>query len=77
MPIRNREREQYIYNARKFDKRTFEDLGRELGISGARVRYIYRCIDWEINRFNADHHLKKEKINQYMKEHMVTDTEEE
>jgi len=73
MPIRNREREQYIYNARKFDKRTFEDLGRELGISGARVRSIYRRIDWEINRFNADHHLKTPKQNEYMMKHMDTD----
>lgn len=77
MPIRNREREQYIYHARKCDKRTFEDLGRELGISGERVRSIYRRIDWEINRFNADHHQKTPEVNEYMKEHMVAFTEKE
>lgn len=77
MPIRNREREQYIYNARKFDKRTYADIGRDLGITWNRVRQIYVRRDWEINRFNADHHLKKAKMNQYMKEHMATDTEEE
>ena len=61
MPARNREREQYVYNARKFDKRTFADIGRDLGITRNRVRQIYVRIDWELNRYNADHHLKKAK----------------
>jgi DNA-directed RNA polymerase specialized sigma subunit len=50
MVVRNREREQLIYHARKADKRTFEDIERELGITGTRVRQIYKCIDKKINR---------------------------
>ena len=61
MPARNREREQYVYHARKFDKRTYADIGRDLGITGNRVRQIYVRIDWELNRYNADHHLKDKK----------------
>lgn len=56
--VRDHEREMYIYHARKVDKRTFVDIGRELGITGNRVRQIYVRIDWKLNRENADHRRK-------------------
>jgi len=61
MPKCNIERQMYIYNARKNDKRTFADIGRELGISGTRVSQIYKRYDWEKNRYQADHHTKRNK----------------
>ncbi|MBE5786644.1 MAG: hypothetical protein E7324_03800 [Clostridiales bacterium] len=50
IPARNRAREQYVYHARKFDKRTYEDIGRDLGITKNRVRQIYVRIDWELKK---------------------------
>jgi len=61
MPERNIERQMYIYNARKNEKRTFADIGRELGITGTRVSQIYRRYDWEKNRYQADHHMKRNR----------------
>lgn len=55
---RDPERAMYVYHARKDDKRTFVDIGKELGISAERVRQMYRRTDWAINRENADHHIK-------------------
>ena len=52
--VRNIERDMYIYHARKVDKRTFADIGKELGIGCERVRQVYRRTDWEINRENSD-----------------------
>lgn len=52
----NHERDMYIYHARKDDKRTFVDIGRDVGISPQRVRAIYRRMDWQLNGLNADHH---------------------
>ena len=54
--VHDPERTMYIYHARKDDKRTFVDIGRELGITGNRVRQIYRRIDWQLNGMQADHH---------------------
>ena len=48
------ERAMYIYKQRKVEKRTFVDIGRELGITGNRVRQVYRQMDWSINRDNSD-----------------------
>ena len=59
MNIRDHERDMLIYHARKVDKRTFADIGRELGITGNRVRQVYRRMDWALNGMNADHHQKK------------------
>ena len=61
MGFRDPERAEYIYNARKHDKRTYADIGRELGISCVRVRQIYMRIDWMKNRYEADHHRKQVK----------------
>ena len=55
----NQERDIYIYHARKDDKRSFADIGRELGITRQRVRDIYRLLDWRLNGYNADHHQGK------------------
>ena len=56
---RDPERAMYIYHARKVDKRTFADIGRELGITLERTRSIYRRTDWTLNGENADHHQKE------------------
>lgn len=61
MALQDMERGMFIYHARKDDKRTFADIGRELGISPSRVRYIYTRLDWNLNRYNADHHQKAPK----------------
>lgn len=61
--FKDQERAEYIYKARKYDKRTYADIGRELGITGTRVRQIYRRLDWMINRYEADHHKKKANGN--------------
>ena len=53
---RDHERAMYIYHARKDDKRTFADIGRELGVTSERVRAIYRRLDWQLNGMDADHH---------------------
>lgn len=53
---RDPERAMYVYKQRKEKKRTFADIGRELGITGARVRDMYRQLDWKLNGYNADHH---------------------
>lgn len=55
------ERAMYIYKQRKEEKRRFVDIGRDLGITGNRVAQIYRRIDWNLNRYNADHHLNSVK----------------
>lgn len=55
MSFRDEERAMYIYKARKEDKRTFADIGRELGITGSRVGAIYKRLDWKLNGMNADH----------------------
>lgn len=55
------ERAMYIYKQRKEEKRTFADIGQELGITGKRVAQIYRRIDWDLNGDHADHHQKKTK----------------
>ena len=52
----NQERDMLIYHARKDDKRTFADIGREFGITQSRVRAIYRRLDWLLNGLDADHH---------------------
>lgn len=68
MTERNIERQMYIYNARKHEKRTFDDIARELGISRTRVSQIYKRYDWEKNGYQADHHTKpsrKRKIRKY------------
>lgn len=57
----NQERDMYIYHARKDEKRSFADIGRELGITRQRVRDIYRLLDWRLNGYNADHHQGNEK----------------
>jgi hypothetical protein len=51
----------YIYKQRKEGKRTFADIGQELGITANRVNAIYRRMDWTINRENADHRLKEKQ----------------
>ena len=58
---RDFERAMYIYKQRKEGKRTFADIGQELGITANRVNAIYRRMDWTINRENADHYLKAAK----------------
>jgi DNA-directed RNA polymerase sigma subunit (sigma70/sigma32) len=55
MKARNQERDMYIYRQRKEGKRTFADIGMELGITGQRVREIYMRLDWKLNGMNADH----------------------
>lgn len=55
MKARNQERDMYIYRQRKEEKRTFADIGQELGITGQRVREIYMRLDWKLNGMNADH----------------------
>lgn len=54
--LRDTVREELIYRARKADRRTYADIGRELGISASRVAQIYRKVDYERNGPNADHH---------------------
>ena len=53
MIIRDRERDVYVYEQRK-QGRTFASIATDLGVTGNRVRQIYRRIDWEINRENSD-----------------------
>lgn len=53
------ERNMYIYKQRKEGKRTFADIGKELGISGSRVGAIYKRLDWKMNGMNADHRRNK------------------
>jgi len=60
---RDPERAMYVYKQRKEGKRTFADIGQELGISRQRVRDMYRQLDWKLNGYNADHHKKKELVN--------------
>ncbi len=55
----NQERDMRIYHARKDDKRTFADIGREYGISLNRARAVYRRLDWQLNGMDADHHRNK------------------
>lgn len=55
----NQERDMLIYHARKDDKRTFVDIGKEFGITPQRVRDIYRLTDWRLNGLDADHHKDK------------------
>ena len=45
-----------IYHARKVDRRTFVDIGKDFGITPQRVRDIYTLIDWRLNGLDADHH---------------------
>lgn len=47
-------REQYIYHARKIERRTFAEIGRELGITGNRVAQIYHRLDYLANGAHAD-----------------------
>lgn len=54
--LRDTARDELIYHARKVDKRTYADIGRELGISASRVAQIYHKVDYERNGINADHH---------------------
>lgn len=56
---RDKERAMYIYKQRKEGKRTFADIGRELGLTLERTRQIYRRTDWTLNGENADHHQKE------------------
>ena len=56
--VRDHERDMYIYQAHKVDKRTLTDIGKELGISPERVRQVYRRTDWAINRENSDGHRR-------------------
>ncbi len=65
---RDPERAMYVYHARKDDKRTFVDIGKELGISPERVRQMYRRTDWAINRENADHRIKEQQKKKNAKE---------
>ena len=58
---RDEERAMYIYKQRKEGKRTFADIGQELGITRERVRQMYRRLDWKFNGYNADHHQKAKK----------------
>ena len=61
MNIRDRERDVYVYEERK-KGRTFASIAADLGVTGNRVRQIYRRIDWEINREKSDgwqRHFKK------------------
>ena len=53
MIVRDHERDAYVYQERK-KGRTFASIGTDLGVTGNRVRQIYRRIDWEINRENSD-----------------------
>lgn len=55
---RDFERAMYIYRQRKEGKRTFADIGQELGVTANRVNAIYRRMDWSLNRYSADHHQK-------------------
>lgn len=57
---RDSERAMCIYKLRKEEKRTFADIGRELGITGKRVAQIYKRIDWQLNGLSADHHHGKQ-----------------
>lgn len=59
MITRNTDREMYIYKARKEDRRTFSDIGQELGISQERARQIYMRVDWDLNGLDADHRREK------------------
>ncbi len=59
--VRDHDRDMLIYRARKVDKRTFADIGREFGIGPERVRQVYRRIDWEINWHNSDAWSRYEK----------------
>jgi hypothetical protein len=52
--VRDHDRDMYIYHAHKVDKRTFADIGRELGITGNRVRQVYVRTDCAINKWDAD-----------------------
>lgn len=63
MGFRDPDRAEYIYKARKHDKRTYADIGKELGLSVARVRQIFVRLDWLRNRYEADHHKKRVKRN--------------
>ncbi len=63
MNERDRERDMYIYTARKAG-RTFADIGRELGIGANRVGQLYRRMDYEINRHDAEH-LRPDYGRQY------------
>ncbi len=54
--LRDAARDEFIYHARKVDKRTYSDIGKELGISLNRVAQIYHKVDYERNGINADHH---------------------
>lgn len=53
MNIRDRERDAYVYEQRK-KGRTFASIAIDLGVTGNRVRQIYRRIDWETNGKNSD-----------------------
>jgi len=67
--IRDHDRDMYIYHARKDEKRTFADIGRELGITGNRVRQVFRRTDWQLNRFSADHYLNHpERVPEYARQ---------
>lgn len=45
---RNFEREEYIYHARTIEKKTFAQIGRELGISGNAVNSCFQRIEREM-----------------------------
>ena len=67
------ERAMYIYRQRKEEKRTFTDIGRDLGITGNRVRLIYKQMDWKLNGFNADHHLQHPERMPETEQHKTED----
>ena len=58
---RDFDRAMYIYKQRKEGKRTFADIGQELGITRNRICQIYRRIDWNLNGNHADHRQKEAK----------------
>lgn len=62
--VRDHDRDMYIYHAHKIDKRTFADIGQELGITGNRVRQVYRRTDFAINRENSDGWRRDEEKKQ-------------
>lgn len=69
--VHDLERSMYIYKQRKEEKRTFADIGLELGITGNRVRQVYRRIDWRLNGYNSDAYLKNpDKIPEYARQEM-------
>lgn len=59
MHKRDEERDRYIYQQHKEEKRTYASIGEELGISASHVGSIYRRMDFRLNGLQSDFYQRE------------------